>query len=164
MTHFLLCSLKFLSINNKNSETAVISFKINLVEGYIKLYEEPQFDEEGNFKKEEVSEETKAFKSQLPMKEGVLKTNLGIPVIIVVNKSDIVNQATERRRYEEDSEFIIKHIRNFALSCKKCQLKFRRGLYHLHIGQTEHKSKYSLRIYSPSYIQIRIPTQSEHNG
>jgi len=118
MIHFLICSSKFLSTNSRNSETAVMSFKINLVEGYIKLYEEPQFDEEGNFKKEEVSEETKAFKSQIPMKEGVLKTNLGIPIIIVVNKSDIVNQATERRRYEEDSEFIVKHIRNFALTCK----------------------------------------------
>ena len=118
MTHFLVYFLKFLSISSKNSETPVIFFIIFIVEGYIKLYEEPQFDEEGNFKKEEVSEETKSFKSQLALKEGVLKTNLGIPVIIVVNKSDIVNQATERRRYEEDSEYIIKHIRNFALTCK----------------------------------------------
>jgi hypothetical protein len=36
----------------------------------------------------------------------------------VVNKSDIVNMAVERRRFEEDSEYIFKHIRNFALTCK----------------------------------------------
>jgi hypothetical protein len=54
----------------------------------------------------------------MALKEGVLKTNLGIPIIIVVNKSDTVNQAVERRRFEEDSEFIFKHIRNFAMTCK----------------------------------------------
>jgi hypothetical protein len=43
---------------------------------------------------------------------------MGIPLIFVVNKSDIVLQAAERRRFEEDSEFIFKHIRKFALGCK----------------------------------------------
>lgn len=82
---------------------------------YMKLYEEPQFDEEGNFKKEIISNETLNLKLQLSLKEGVLKTNLGIPLVIVVNKSEIVSQTGERKRFDEDSEFILKHIRNFAL-------------------------------------------------
>ena len=85
----------------------------------MKLYEEPQFDEDGNFKKEPIAEENLNLKLQLNLKEGVCKTNIGVPLVIVVNKSDVVNQAGERKRFEEDSEFILKHIRNFALTCKK---------------------------------------------
>lgn len=81
----------------------------------MKLYEEPQFDEEGNFKKEQLSEENINLKLQLQLKEGLLKTNIGVPLVIVVNKSDIVMQTGERKKFEEDSEFILKHIRNFAL-------------------------------------------------
>jgi hypothetical protein len=96
----------------------ILFFKtIFLVSDYIKLYEEPQFDEEGNFKKEQLTEENISLKMQLALKEGVLKTNIGVPIVFVVNKSDVVLQATERKRFEEDSEFIIKHIRNFALNC-----------------------------------------------
>lgn len=91
---------------------------------YIKLYEEPQFDEEGNFKKEPMSEETENLKMALPLKEGLLRVNLGVPLVIVVNKSDIVMQSGERKRFEEDSEFIMKHIRQFALSCKNIYINF----------------------------------------
>jgi hypothetical protein len=82
----------------------------------LKLYEEPQFDEEGNFKKELPTEENINLKLQLPLKEGLLKTNIGVPLIFVINKSDVVTQTGERKRFEEDSEFILKHIRNFALT------------------------------------------------
>ena len=64
-----------------------------------------------------MTEETHNLKMQLPLKEGVLRVNLGVPLVIVVNKSDIVMQSGERKRFEEDSEFIMKHIRHFALSC-----------------------------------------------
>lgn len=101
--------------NNKNFETIVNIFFI-LVTDYIKLFEEPQYDEEGNFKKEAVAQETLDLKLQLPLKEGVLKTNFGIPLLFLVNKSDIVSQTGERKRFDEDSEFIMKHIRSLALS------------------------------------------------
>lgn len=81
------------------------------------MYEEPQFDEEENFRKEPPTEENIQLKLELPLKEGVLTVNMGIPLIFVVNKSEIVMQAGEKKRFEEDSEFIIKHIRNCALSC-----------------------------------------------
>jgi len=32
------------------------------------------------------------LKSELPLPEGVLRTNIGIPIIVVVNKSDLVQQ------------------------------------------------------------------------
>jgi hypothetical protein len=61
----------------------------------------------------------------MALKEGLLKTNIGIPLVFVVNKSDIVLQTGERKRFEEDSEFILKHIRNFAIACiKLILLKF----------------------------------------
>jgi len=82
----------------------------------MKLYEEPKFDEEGNFKKEPITEENLLIKLQLGLKEGVLKTNMGIPLVFVINKSDVVMQPGERKRFEEDSEFIVKHIRNLALT------------------------------------------------
>lgn len=88
-----------------------------IVTNYIKLYEEPQFDEENNYKKEETSDENINLKLELPLKEGLLKINIGIPIIFVVNKSEVVLQSNERRRFEEDSEFILKHIRSLALSC-----------------------------------------------
>lgn len=61
---------------------------------------------------------------QLNLKEGLLKTNIGIPLVFLINKSDIVMQTGERKRFEEDSEFIVKHIRNFALACNNYKLKF----------------------------------------
>ena len=64
---------------------------------------------------------------ELPLKEGLLKINCGIPIIFDINKSDIVLSNTDRKRFEEDSEFIIKHIRNLAIGCKikiKKTLKF----------------------------------------
>lgn len=87
------------------------------VENQIKLYEDIQFDEEGNIKNEPMSEELIKLKKDMPLKDGVLRTNLGIPLIFVINKSDIVTGSGEKKRYEEDSEFIFKHIRNFALNC-----------------------------------------------
>ena len=49
------------------------------------------------------------------MKEGVLKTNIGVPIVFVINKSDVVNQSNEKKKYQENSEFILSHIRSLAL-------------------------------------------------
>ncbi len=87
------------------------------MEEYLKLYEEPQYDEEGNFRKEKPSEETINLKLELQLKEGLLRTNIGIPIVFVVNKSDIVLLPNERKKYDEDSDFILKHIRILALTC-----------------------------------------------
>lgn len=88
------------------------------MEEYLKLWEEDLIDSDGN-KKEKLSDETIHLKLEMPLKEGLLKTNLGIPVVFIINKSDVVVNTNERKKYEEDSEFIFKYIRKHALTCKK---------------------------------------------
>ena len=83
------------------------------LEEYVKLWEEPS---EENIEKP--SEETIRLKLDMPFKEGLMKVSLGIPFLFIINKSDIVNSSSDKKRFEEDSEFIIKHIRKFALTCK----------------------------------------------
>jgi len=50
-----------------------------------------------------------------PLKEGVLKVNCGVPIIFVINKSDAVVEHQNKKKLEEDSEFILSHIRLLAL-------------------------------------------------
>jgi hypothetical protein len=56
------------------------------IENYLKLYEDVQLDEEGNVKNEPLTQEQIDLKKQLSLKEGVLKSNCGVPTIIIVNK------------------------------------------------------------------------------
>ena len=49
------------------------------------------------------------------MKEGVLKINCGVPLVFVINKSDAVIELQNKKKLEEDSEFILSHIRLLAL-------------------------------------------------
>ena len=51
----------------------------------------------------------------MPLKEGVLTINCGVPIVFVVNKSDVVTQSSERKKFEENSEFILHHIRSLAI-------------------------------------------------
>lgn len=111
----------------------------NIVD-YLKLYEEVQFDEEGNPKTEKPNEETLNLKLEMPLKEGLLRVNIGIPLIFVVNKSDAVGQTGERKRFEEDSEFILKHIRQYALTCNKSLLRRRFDCIYLMQGKHQFDS------------------------
>ena len=81
----------------------------------IKLFEEPQFNENNQFIKKNLTEEEKKSKLLMPLKEGVLEINLGIPICIVVNKSDVISQPGEKKFYEENSDFILKHLRETAI-------------------------------------------------
>ena len=47
------------------------------------------------------------IKLDLPLKEGVLTTNCGVPISIIVNKSDIVGRASEKHFFEDNSDFIL---------------------------------------------------------
>ena len=51
----------------------------------------------------------------MPLKEGILTINCGVPIVFVVNKSDVVTQSSERKKFEENSEFILHHIRSIAI-------------------------------------------------
>ena len=55
------------------------------------------------------------MKLKAPLKEGVLKINCGVPIIFVINKSDAVVEHQNKKKLEEDSEFILSHIRLLAL-------------------------------------------------
>lgn len=92
---------------------------------FVKLYQEPVFDKNNNLVKVNLSEEQKKELLQKPLPEGVLKTNIGIPIAIVVNKvrDDIyrayiggkTNINTNTINPEELPQFILSHIRNIAI-------------------------------------------------
>ena len=86
-----------------------------LVSNKIKLYQEPEIDEQGKYIKKPLDDEQRKKKLNIDLKEGVLKTNCGVPIVFVMNKSDAVTQSAERKKFEENSEFILNHIRQIAL-------------------------------------------------
>lgn len=102
---------------------------ILIVEDNIKLYEEPKFDEDGNLIKDSLSEEERNRRLQISLKNDILITNCGVPLIFVVNKSD-----NPCPKYEEKSEFILRHIRKMAIN------------YGATIIYTSTKKKYNLKI------------------
>ena len=94
----------------------IFNFIIYLLEKRrVQLYEEPKFDNEGHFIKEILSEEDLNLKLETDLKEGLLKTNIGIPIILSITKSDIVNKIEEKKNFEENSDFILKHLRQIAI-------------------------------------------------
>lgn len=66
----------------------------------IQTYEEPEIDENGNLIKKTTAGQDKEddlgseedVRLEMDLAEGTLKVNLGIPVIVVVNKADILMQ------------------------------------------------------------------------
>ena len=93
----------------------IINKIINLVIRKIKLYQDPVLDEEGRPITKPLTSEEEKEKLKAPLKEGVLKTNCGVPIVFVINKSDAVIEHQNKRKIEEDSEFILSHIRHLAL-------------------------------------------------
>lgn len=87
---------------------------IKNIEDYLKLWEEPSDQPQDT----QNLEETRLLKLDMPLKEGLLKISLGIPFLFVINKTDCVTSNLDKKRFEEDSEFILKHIRKFAITCK----------------------------------------------
>lgn len=89
------------------------------LEEHIKTYEDPQVDDNGllirkqkTIRADEDSEEDQEdVRKQMPLGEGVLKVNLGIPIAVVVTKSDLLHHGEKARFLEENLEFIQKHIR-----------------------------------------------------
>ena len=72
-------------------------------------------DEEGRPITKPLTNEEEKEKLKAPLKEGVLKINCGVPIVFVINKSDAVIEHQNKRKIEEDSEFILSHIRHLAL-------------------------------------------------
>lgn len=89
-------------------------------------YEEPEVDAEGKLvkKMQENSEEAgndngenddaadlNELKKELPLSEGVLKTNLGIPMIVAITKADLLLYGDLRTYLDKHFDFIQKHLR-----------------------------------------------------
>ena len=52
----------------------------------------------------------------MPLSQGVLKVNLGIPIIVLCNKIDIIHQTGEKAKIlQENLDFIQMHLREYSL-------------------------------------------------
>lgn len=92
-----------------------------------KLFEEPQLDDQGNLikklvpEKAEVDSEGEQMEPEedvrlaIELPEGVLKVNLGVPIVVVVQKVDVLLHGDKRQFLEQNLDFIQKHIREYCL-------------------------------------------------
>ena len=85
----------FLKIITKLNYENQQKIKTN-VENILKLFEVPQFEEDGALKKDILTEEQRRTKLEAPLKEGVLRTYCGVPIVFVINKSDVVTESEDR--------------------------------------------------------------------
>lgn len=95
------------------------------IETHIKTYEDPQLDEHGKIiiktrqqeKKEgEENDVVEDMRKDLALGEGVLKVNLGIPIIVVCNKVDLLIHGEKAKYLAENMDFIQQSVREYALS------------------------------------------------
>lgn len=56
------------------------------------------------------------LKSKLPLPEGVLKVNLGIPIIVLCHKVDLLARGDKSQYLEQNLDFLQKHLRSTCLS------------------------------------------------
>ena len=56
-----------------------------------------------------------ATKLDMPLPEGVLKVNLGIPIVVVCQKVDLLQHGEKAKFLDSNFDFIQKHIREYAL-------------------------------------------------
>jgi hypothetical protein len=85
------------------------------IETHIKTYDDPQLDEHGKIiiktrqqeKKEgEENDVVEDMRKDLALGEGVLKVNLGIPIIVVCNKVDLLIHGEKAKYLAENMDFI----------------------------------------------------------
>jgi hypothetical protein len=71
--------------------------------------------------KEEIDSDGEEFEEEedvrlsMDLPEGCLKVNLGIPIIVVVQKVDVLLHGDKRQFLEQNLDFIQKHIREYCL-------------------------------------------------
>lgn len=86
-------------------------------------YEEPELDAEGKLIKKtqeaedgEEGQDLSELKKELPLPDGVLKVNLGIPIMVVVTKADHLVHGELRTYLDQNFDFIQKHLRQECLT------------------------------------------------
>lgn len=82
---------------------------VHNIERYLRRYKDPTEEN-----KEKVIDETM---SEIPLPEGVLQVNLGVPVIIICCKSDLIWSVDKNRdQCERILDFTLKTLREFAVT------------------------------------------------
>lgn len=57
-----------------------------------------------------------ALKSMLPLPDGVLTSNLGIPIVVVCHKIDLLTRGEKGQALEQNIDFIQKNVRSYCLA------------------------------------------------
>ena len=87
---------------------------------YIKTFEDPELDENGKIVRKAAAldenqnddeDDITNLKTQMDLPEGVLTVNLGIPIIVVCSKIDLLLHGDKADLLEGNLDFIQKHIR-----------------------------------------------------
>lgn len=93
-------------------ETGMYEKMKKAVENHIKTYEDPELDDNGKLivktrpveKTEEEGEPD--MREKLELGEGVLKVNLGIPIVVICNKVDLLAYGEKAKYLAENMDFI----------------------------------------------------------
>lgn len=91
------------------------------LEDHFKFYKNPdkvdELPEQTEENKEENGheDEMKEALKNMALDDGILNINLGIPIIIILNKSEAVSLGETSKYFSQRLEFIMKHLREFAL-------------------------------------------------
>ena len=56
------------------------------------------------------------LKNELPLPEGVLKVNLGVPIIVACHKVDLIGRGDKAQFLEQNIDFIQKNVRQYCLT------------------------------------------------
>lgn len=90
------------------------------IETHIKTYDDPELDENGKQiiktkPKNDDGEEIADIRETLELGEGVLKVNLGIPIVVICNKVDLLVHGEKAKYLAENMDFIQHAVREYAL-------------------------------------------------
>ena len=55
------------------------------------------------------------LEDQVPLEEGVLKINFGIPIVVACHKVDLITHGEKAQYLEKNIDFIQKHLREYCL-------------------------------------------------
>ncbi|KRX01134.1 P-loop containing nucleoside triphosphate hydrolase [Pseudocohnilembus persalinus] len=119
------------------------------VENLYKTYKQPTEvktkESNGNLEEEETQQESENNNVKLPLPEGVLLSNFGIPIIIAVNKSDLLENMEQKKQ-----EFL-------QYSMRQLCLKYGAGLVY-----NSAKSNYNLDVFYEYILHILYNFDLKH--
>jgi dynein light intermediate chain 1 len=99
-------------------DTSVEQESHNVLQKFLQSYVEPTSDT-GSPKSQRVAASFSGGDDEvlLPLGEGMLTKNLGIPIVLVCNKADAINKFESECEYQDsDFDFIQQHLRQLALT------------------------------------------------